>query len=224
MKPSVPRHVLYLISARWPLAHWSWSLPRSQFLLFIWLPSLRDCLFLADNSYEVPIAHSYHRVSVGKYMTRRSRGMAACVLSLAIHHSHLSLTVLLLAAPDSQIPGNITWRLLKLWWTRNCQYLCVDFHTEYDASSLNPILVLCLAWSSNLRILLCCWITACCINMNISFLGEASSLLPLISMLTNICKMQNFTIAAFFLTEFILLLPSNLFQEENTLFGSRLLL
>lgn len=60
--------------------------------------------------------------------------------------------------------------------------------------------------------------------MNVSFLGEASSLLPLISMLTNICKMQNFTIAAFFLTEFILLLPSNLFQEENTLFGSRLLL
>lgn len=36
--------------------------------------------------------------------------------------------------------------------------------------------------------------------------------------------MQNFTIAASFLTEFIFLLLSDLFQEENTLFGSRILL
>lgn len=222
MKPSVPRHVLCLISARWPLAHRSWSLPRSQFPLFYLVAKPPWLSVHCGQLLRGP--HTCRRVSVGKYMTRRSRGMAGCVRSLAIHHSHLSLIVLLPAAPGSQILGNITWRLLKLWWTRNCQYLCVDFHTEYDASSLNPISVLCLARSANLRILLRCWITACCINMNVLFLGEAASLLPLISMLTNICKMQNFTIAASFLTEFILLLLSNPFQEENTLFGSRILL
>lgn len=36
--------------------------------------------------------------------------------------------------------------------------------------------------------------------------------------------MQNFTISASFLTESVFLLFSDLFQEENTLFGSRILL